>query len=217
MSQFDNKLTKCTAVVMVAAMMLATGAVAANATEPLDRDIPAAESMPAKPVASEEPTTTYSDEEIVGLFVFGAGRAANEHPEIVSEYVRAPFPSVSREVIGDLTAQLRGANPRFHEEVTVPLQSGDPERILDAQAAFTDALKSITRAAPEVGDSQGVGRSLVFVAAAAVGVIVVAVAGAAVVQTTVAVNVNWAWAYTQPGDASDFARQVKAADIASKL
>ena len=217
MKIINKKLIGCGAAIAITAALVASGGVAANASGSPTPAATVAQPTPGSSAAAKAPSSKYSDEEIVGLFVFGAGRAATEHPEIVAKYVKAPLPDTTSATIADLTSQLRAANPRFHEQVTIPLQSNDAESILAAQIAFRSALQQITSTAPPVADGKGLGRCGLFVAAAGAVVIVVAVAGGAVVQTLVAVNVNWVWAYTQPGGSTEFSRQVKAADIASEL
>ncbi len=118
-------------------------------------------------------------------------------PDIVAAYVADPLPSTSLEVVADLTAQLLAVNPRFHQEVTIPVQTNKPSQVLKAQDAFNAALRAILQTGP-IDDGVSTQCAL-WVAAAGAVVVVVAVAGGIAVQTLVAVNYNWVWAYVQPG------------------
>ena len=215
MNRSSNRFIRCGIGLAIVMGLATTGGVAANATTWSGATDP--HSVRQTDNGFDTATPKYSDEEIVGLFVFGAGRAAIDHPDIVTKYVRVSQPNVSETTISDLTSQLREANPHFHQEVTVPIQSSDPESILEEQNAFGAALSAITKNTPPASDRLAVGRCALWVAAAGAVVIVVAVAGGAVVQTLVAFNVNWVVAYTQPGESSDFSREMKAADIAAIL
>lgn len=206
-----KRLSSITATVAALALLLTTP-VAANASPPRD----SSEHANSPPAASAA-AAPYSDEEIVGLFVFGAGRAAEEHPpDIVAAYVADPLPSTSLEVVADLTAQLLAVNPRFHQEVTIPVQTNKPSQVLKAQDAFNAALRAILQTGP-IDDGVSTQCAL-WVAAAGAVVVVVAVAGGIAVQTLVAVNYNWVWAYVQPGgDSGEFTAQKQAAEIAANL
>jgi hypothetical protein len=106
--------------------------------------VPAVSAEAASSSAQQEVAThrsLISDRNVIELFT-GQGRIIAEHPEL-AKYVPSGEQHLSAAQISAVLGEYRKAYPRFHEEVTVPLQSGDPYRVLDALHAFEAATERI--------------------------------------------------------------------------
>ncbi|PYY47501.1 hypothetical protein [Curtobacterium sp. MCBD17_023] len=99
----------------------------------------AASSGPQQVVAADR--SLISDRNVIELFT-GQGRIIAEHPEL-AKYVPAGEQHLTAAQISTVVGEYRKAYPQFHDEVTVPLQSGDPYRVLDALHAFETATDRI--------------------------------------------------------------------------
>lgn len=111
--------------------------------------------------AVQSKPTPVSDREVVELFV-GQGRLVADHPGL-AQYVPVGQQELTPAQVVAVVDAYREAYPRFHEDVTVPLQSGDPYRVLDALHAFEEATSRIADTEPIA--AAGDGRCLVVLAA----------------------------------------------------
>ncbi|WIE78420.1 hypothetical protein [Curtobacterium sp. MCSS17_016] len=135
--------------------------------------VSAAITVPALPAQAATPTTHHlaaeraplSDRNVIELFT-GQGRVIAEHPELV-KYVPSGEQKLTAAQISAVTTEYQNAYPQFHDNITVPLQSGDPYRVLDALHAFETATNLI--ATSDSATITGDGKCLVVVA---VGVLV---------------------------------------------
>jgi SdpC family antimicrobial peptide len=103
-----------------------------------------------------------SDRDVIELFA-GQGRIVAEHPE-VAKYVPSGKQHLTAAQISAVLGEYRAVEPRFHEYVTVPLQSGDPYRVLDAMHAFAGVTQRI--AATDAATTTGDGKCALLVAVA---------------------------------------------------
>lgn len=110
----------------------------------------AATTVPALPADAAAPTTQHgaaaeraplSDRNVIELFT-GQGRIIAEHPEL-AKYVPSGDQQLTTAQISAVTQGYQNAYPQFHDNVTVPIQSGDPYRVLDALHAFESATARI--------------------------------------------------------------------------
>ena len=123
---------------LVAAGVVIASVVASSTTTTLSAS---AEPLPTRTAVVSPAPTALSDEDVLALFA-GQGRVLREHPEL-----RAYVPDdqgLSSEQVRALTREYIAADPAFHRKVTVPLQSGDPYRTLDALKAFQTMTASIS-------------------------------------------------------------------------
>jgi hypothetical protein len=136
--------------------------------------VSAATTVPALPAHATSPTTQHqvateraalSDRNVIELFT-GQGRIIAEHPEL-AKYVPSGEQKLTAAQISSVTEEYQNAYPQFHDNITVPLQSGDPYRVLDALHAFETATERIATSEPAT--ITGDGKCLVVVA---VGVLV---------------------------------------------
>ncbi|GAA0389665.1 sporulation delaying protein family toxin [Streptomyces luteireticuli] len=88
----------------------------------------------------------YSDEDIVGLLVFGKGKAADEHKDL-AEKIRSHRGSdndkVTLEQIAQFTNELRKIDPELHDKVTVPVQINDPFQAKAGMERLADDIKAL--------------------------------------------------------------------------
>jgi len=132
--------------------------------------VSAATTVPAAPVQAATPTTQHltaeraplSDRNVIELFT-GQGRIIAEHPEL-AKYVPSGEQKLTAAQISAVTVEYQNAYPRFHDNITVPLQSGDPYRVLDALHAFETATERI--ATSESATITGDGKCALLVAVA---------------------------------------------------
>jgi SdpC family antimicrobial peptide len=133
--------------------------------------VSAATTVPAMPAQSAEPTTQHeiaaeraplSDRNVIELFT-GQGRIITEHPEL-AKYVPSGEQKLTAAQISAVTEEYQNAYPQFHDNITVPLQSGDPYRVLDALHAFETATESI--AASDSATITGDGNCALLIAVA---------------------------------------------------
>jgi len=133
--------------------------------------VSAAATVPALPAQATSPTTQHqvaaeraalSDRNVIELFT-GQGRIIAEHPEL-AKYVPSGEQKLTVAQISAVTAEYQNAYPQFHENITVPLQSGDPYRVLDALHAFETATERI--ATSESATITGDGKCALLVAVA---------------------------------------------------
>ncbi|MDR6169139.1 hypothetical protein [Curtobacterium sp. SORGH_AS_0776] len=135
--------------------------------------VSAAITVPALPAQAATPTTHHlaaeraplSDRNVIELFT-GQGRIIAEHPELAT-YVPSAEQKLTAAQISAVTAEYKNAYPQFHDNITIPLQSGDPYRVLDALHAFETATERIATSQPAA--ITGDGKCLVVLA---VGVLV---------------------------------------------
>jgi hypothetical protein len=136
--------------------------------------VSAATTVPAMPAQAAVPTTQHevtaervplSDRNVIELFT-GQGRIIAEHPEL-AKYVPSGEQQLTAAQISAVTAEYENAYPQFHDNITVPLQSGDPYQVLDALHAFEAATQRI--ATSDSTTLTGDGKCLVVLA---VGVLV---------------------------------------------
>lgn len=135
--------------------------------------VSAATTVPALPAQAATPTPQHltaeqaplSDRNVIELFT-GQGRIIAEHPEL-AKYVPSGEQQLTATQISSVTEEYQNAYPQFHDNITVPLQSGDPYRVLDALHAFETATERI--APSDSATITGDGKCLVVLA---VGVLV---------------------------------------------
>ena len=147
-------------------IMIAAAAVVAT--------VSAATAVPAMAAQAAAPTTQHevaaeraslSDQDVIELFT-GQGRIIAEHPEL-AKYVPGDEQQLTPAQLSATTKDYQNAYPQFHDDVTVPLQSGDPYQVLDALHSFETATERI--AASDSAAVTGDGKCVVVLA---VGVLV---------------------------------------------
>jgi hypothetical protein len=122
--------------------------------------VSAATTVPALPAQTATPTTQHltaeraplSDRNVIELFT-GQGRIIAEHPEL-AKYVPSGEQQLTAAQISDVTQEYQNAYPQFHDDITVPLQSGDPYQVLDALHAFETATDRIATADTATADGK---------------------------------------------------------------
>jgi SdpC family antimicrobial peptide len=132
--------------------------------------VSAATTVPALPAQAAASTTQHdtaeraalSDRNVIELFT-GQGRIIAEHPQL-AKYVPSGEQQLTAAQISSVTEEYQNAYPQFHDKITVPLQSGDPYRVLDALHAFETATERI--AASESATITGDGKCALLVAVA---------------------------------------------------
>jgi SdpC family antimicrobial peptide len=150
MSKFLVAVATVTCVVSVAAAVPAVPAVAVST------------SAQHQIAADRSPV---SDRNVIELFT-GQGRIVAEHPELAG-YLPSGEQHLTDAQLSAVVDEYRAADPRFHEDVTVPLQSGDPYLVLDALRAFEKVTHRIAGTHAQI--TTGDGKCLVVLA---VGVLV---------------------------------------------
>lgn len=123
--------------------------------------VSAATTVPALPAQATSPTTHHQvaderaalcDRNVIELFT-GQGRLIAEHSEL-AQYVPSGEQQLTAAQIFDVTQEYQNAYPQFHENITVPLQSGDPYQVLDALHAFETATERIATTDTATGDGK---------------------------------------------------------------
>ncbi|MDR6169138.1 hypothetical protein QE359_000167 [Curtobacterium sp. SORGH_AS776] len=135
--------------------------------------VSAATTVPAPPAQAATPTSQHvrveraplSDRNVIELFT-GQGRIIAEHPEL-AKYVPSGEQKLTAAQITAVTAEYQNAYSQFHDNITVPLQSGDPYRVLDALHAFQTATERIATSQPAAITGDGKCALLIAVAVAA--------------------------------------------------
>ncbi|MFF1879403.1 hypothetical protein [Leifsonia sp. NPDC058230] len=81
----------------------------------------------------------YTDSEIVELFLFAQGRAAEDHPDLAVQVLRGTtIPVVEQGMVDFVTAGLIRMDPEFHATVTGAVQSQDPYLVKAALLRLTE-------------------------------------------------------------------------------
>jgi len=111
------------------------GSMVVGINSPAGAQIPMDTSSPAA-------TSHYTDEEIVGIFAFGSGKAANEHPDLAAKFVPATAPKAPEKLIESFTKDLMAVDNKFHSLVTVAVQSHDPYQTRDALIRMTNDIRT---------------------------------------------------------------------------
>ena len=163
----------------------------------------------ASPLQSDAPDPStggsYSDSEIVSLLVLGAGRAAQEHPDLGNKFTpRAAddVPEATDQQVQALTNALVDVVPNFHDTVTLGVQKQDPFAAQAAMTALGQGLRTVAsrekNAAPssDVVSTQGFAWHDANVFTEINGVAVLNVAGYA--NGAVVTEVAWVL-YVTPG------------------
>jgi SdpC family antimicrobial peptide len=123
----------------------------------------------------------YSDLDVVMLFLAGRGPIAERYPDLADTLVPNKAPQQPQAAYQAVLDQLLTVDPAFHENVTVPIQSGDPYL---SEAALERFRSDILLFAPAQPSGVGMGRCAIgvwFFVASAVAVVVAAVVGAVAV------------------------------------
>jgi SdpC family antimicrobial peptide len=147
-------------------LLVAVGALAVTVS--VGSVVPAVSAEAASSSAQQEVAahrSLVSDRNVIELFT-GQGRIIAEHPEL-AKYVPNGEQHLSAAQISAVLGEYRKAYPRFHEKVTVPLQSGDPYRVLDALHAFEAATERIADSGSVTATGDGKCALLIAVAVAA--------------------------------------------------
>lgn len=164
--------------------------------------------QPKEDAAQTATTEIYTDEEIAEYLLTGEGKVTNDTPSLANIMLSGTEGhQFTDEEVSYLVGLVTEANPSWHEEVTVPLQSGDPFQTENALRAFGETVdKAILPA--DAGSIEG--RCLVAPFAVVYGYVVVFVLAAAAVVAAPAFAI-----YYQPdSENNDFAIQSLSADIA---
>ncbi|MEU4996199.1 hypothetical protein [Streptomyces sp. NPDC021622] len=187
---------------ITAAAVLTTLAPTALAAEPAHRD--GGESRAAEGGA-------YNDQEIVGLFALGSGRAAQEHPDVLDKF-GIPHQKVDAAKTAAFTGALGKADPQFHKAVTENVQSGDPYKV---DAALTRLAADVNKVTDKKSLPDGVARGSFWVKTDNVvlqtGTVATTVAAVAEVGVVVVV------AYRPADDTSQFTREALNVAVAKAL
>ncbi|GAA2929879.1 hypothetical protein GCM10020221_27140 [Streptomyces thioluteus] len=132
-------LKKTGALVCAAAVLTLGGAYGAQAAS--------SSSAPAKVAsAPAQHHVKYSDEDIVGLLVFGKGKAADEHQDLarmIRSHRGADNEKVTLAQIADFTKELRKSDADFHDKVTVAVQINDPFQAKAGMERLGDDIKAV--------------------------------------------------------------------------
>lgn len=184
-----------------AAALLATLAPAAQAAEPAK-----------KGTAHAAQKVKYTDEEIVGLFALGSGRAAAEHPEVLKKF-GIPQQNVDAAHVASLTSALRKTDPSFHKTVTENVQSRDPYKVEKALTTLTADVQAVSKGKGNRADAMMAGSWWFKTQQAVVQTGTIATTVAAVAE----VGVVWVIAYRAADDTSQFTKQAMAASVARAL
>lgn len=123
----------------------------------------------------------YSDLDVVMLFLAGRGPIAERYPDLADTLVPRKAPEQPLAAYQAVLDQLLAVDPEFHENVTLPIQSGDPYLAEEALERFR---ADILLFAPAQPSGVGMGRCAIgvwFFVASAVAVVVAAVVGAVAV------------------------------------
>ncbi|MEV4926374.1 hypothetical protein [Streptomyces roseoverticillatus] len=188
---------------------------AATAAAVLGTLAPAAQaaSEPVKKGAAEAAQhTKYTDEEIVGLFTLGSGRAAQEHPEVLKKF-GIPQQKVEAARVASLTSALRKTDPAFHRAVTQNVQSGNPYKVEKALTALSADVQAVSNGKGNRADAVALGSWWFKTQQAVVQTGTVATTVAAVAE----VGVVFVVAYRSADDTSQFTKQAMAASVARAL
>lgn len=93
-------------------------------------------------VAADVAAGGYTDREVVEFLAFGAGSIDAEHPGLITElgYDGIAPEAPPAELIDEIVAGVTQVNPKFHAQVTQPLQSGDPVAVEAALTVYNDSM-----------------------------------------------------------------------------
>lgn len=137
-------------------LALATAAAIAVATVPVSF---AVNSTPndsrATPIEEAVPSGNYDDRDVAQLLLTGTGPMATQEVQDALGFENdRPRPSETE--LQELLTDYLGSVPSFHEEVTVPFQSGNPAKVDSALQALTKSFESyVNSKAEEEGDESG--------------------------------------------------------------
>ncbi|GGY06991.1 hypothetical protein [Streptomyces hiroshimensis] len=184
-----------------AAAVMATLAPAAQAAEPAE-----------KSTVKAAQKARYTDEEIVGLFTLGSGRAATEHPEVLKKF-GIPQQKVDAARVASLTSALRKTDPAFHQAVTQNVQSGNPYKVEKALTTLSADVQAVSNGKGNRADAVALGSWWFKTQQAVVQTGTVATTVAAVAE----VGVVFVVAYRSADDTSQFTKQAMAASVARAL
>lgn len=189
-------------------VLVATSSIAAAPVDGRDGSpdpagvVGAEQESPARPV--------YGDIDIVMLLLAGRGPIADRYPALADTLVPDKAPEQPMEAYEAVLNKLYEVDPEFHDNVTVPVQSGDPYL---AEAALNKFRADIELFAAEQPTGVGKGRCVVGVwvfVASALAVVVAAVVGAVAVPV-------YAVYYVPDESAKQFDLQNFAAALAATL
>lgn len=131
---------KKTGAVVAAAAVLSVGAAYGSASA---SSAPAAAHTAVKPAQHH---VKYSDDDIVGLLVFGKGKAADDHPDLarqIRSHRSAENDKVTLAQIAEFTKALKGVDNDFHAKVTVAVQINDPFAAKAGMQRLGDDIKTV--------------------------------------------------------------------------
>ncbi|WP_454109675.1 hypothetical protein [Leifsonia shinshuensis] len=159
--------------------MIATSSIAAAPLDEHDGSVDPASIATAEHDSPAHPS--YGDLDIVMLFLAGRGPIADRYPALADTLVPVKAPEQPVEAYEAVLNKLYEVDPEFHDNVTVPVQSGDPYL---AEAAVDKFRADIELFSAEQPTGVGKGRCVVGVwvfVASALAVVVAAVVGAVAV------------------------------------
>ena len=203
---------------LVASALVLTGVTGPVGNEPMPQGpVPEIQepSPPGPDDQSEEEASqnataeAYTDEEIAEYLLTGDGRVTDDNPDLANVMLSGTEEhQFTGEEVDYLVDLVTNTNPNWHEQVTVPIQSGDPFQTENALRAFGETVDEALLPA-DAGSLEG--RCLVAPFAVVYGYVVVFVLAAAAVVAAPAFAV-----YYQPdNENNDFAIQSLSADIAA--
>jgi SdpC family antimicrobial peptide len=90
---------------------------------------------PTHLVSANVTANDYSDRDVIEFLAFGSDELAAEAPPA--------------ELVDDILAGVTEVNPEFHNQVTEPLQSGDPVAVEAALTTYNDSMIEYVRSSDE--------------------------------------------------------------------
>lgn len=102
-------------------------------------------SVKTSTVTTSSSKLAYSDKDVLSFLASGRGPLAEQVPQL-QQYVPSTESELTPAQLDKLLALFTKADPQFHRNVTVPLQSGDPYKTLAAVKAVEKDTSAVSRA-----------------------------------------------------------------------
>lgn len=208
------KLSKSRAIVATLAIIAATAGMTtpAYAVEP-------SSGHPASVGSVVNHQLKYSDADVVDFLIFARGAIARDKPQLITTMNLRTVTDAPQSATTDALKDLLAVDPKFHENVTVKAQAGDPYLAQASLQAFakdmyavaaknrvnTNAVNANSRVTPNFGWAYA--NWYVSVDNVVAVTVAVSVAGAALAFVV--------WLYQRPADSSAIADQRYAASWGS--
>ena len=173
---------------------------------------------PTQLVSTSVAVSDYNDREAIEFLAFGSGSIDTDNPGLISAlgYDGLAAEAPPAELIDEILAGVTEVNPDFHDEVTVPLQSGDPVAVEAALTTYNDSMIKYVKSSDDwaVGtgeDGTATAYCLVWPLALAVALVV------AVVSTRIVAYVGPSTPSATLASDDRLTRQEAAAAIATEI